>query len=176
MYSSSAENRTKKKGSQQPSFLGNKNPNVSMGSQQGVFSQKRECFAGGRTCNLANFTLLSKMITEERTEPEGLSILAENPSPLAEIPRQRDYAHDCLAEILQRIPSPAVRRPWQSQLSVVLGSPGRPSPLAVRGVRAPWQSGVSGAVLACPPNSRTTLSCPDRPPGKCPRFSVTWLL
>ena len=62
LYSSSAENRTKKKGSQQPSFLGNKNPNVSMGSQQGVFSQKRECFAGGRTCNLANFTLLSKMI------------------------------------------------------------------------------------------------------------------
>ncbi|MFR9193491.1 MAG: hypothetical protein ACLVLG_10270 [Anaerovoracaceae bacterium] len=40
LYSSSAENRTKKKGSQQPSFLGNKNPNVSMGSQQGVFSQK----------------------------------------------------------------------------------------------------------------------------------------
>ena len=157
MYSSSAENRTKKKGSQQPSFLGNKNPNVSKGSQQGVFSQKRECFAGGRTCNLANFTLLSKMITEERTEPEGLSILAENPSPLAEIPRLwpktpccRDYAHDCLAEILQRIPSPAVRRPWQS--------------------------GVSGAVPACPPNSRTTVWCPDRPPGKCPRFSVTWLL
>ena len=157
LYSSSAENRTKKKGSQQPSFLGNKNPNVSMGSQQGVFSQKRECFAGGRTCNLANFTLLSKMITEERTEPEGLSILAENPSPLAEIPRLwpktpccRDYAHDCLAEILQRIPSPAVRRPWQS--------------------------GVSGAVPACPPNSRTTVWCPDRPPGKCPRFSVTWLL
>ena len=150
MYSSSAENRTKKKGSQQPSFSGNKNPNVSMGSQQGVFSQKRECFAGGRTCNLANFTLLSKMITEEMTEPEGLSILAENPSPLAEDPSpqklcSRLFGRDPAADTV----------------------PGRPSSLAVRGVRA---------APACPPNSRTTVSCPNRPPGKCPRFSVTWLL
>ena len=78
--------------------------------------------------------------------------MAEDPSPLAEIPRQRDYAHDCLAEILQRIPSPAVRRPWQSW--------------AAPAVRRPWQSRPSGAAPTVRPawRLRQTQLLPGRPP------------
>ena len=149
LYSSSAENRTKKKVLSSLRFLGNKNPNVSMGSQQGVFSQKRECFAGGRTCDLANFTL-SKMILEARTEPGGGFLFwPKTPSPLAEDPLAAEtmlttvWPKSCSGyrpSWPSSLAVPAVRRPW----------PPRPSV-------APWQSGVSGAAPGLPAKQAVRL-------------------
>ena len=77
------------------------------------------------------------MILEARTEPEGFSILAENPSPLAEDPSpqklcSRLFGRDPAADTVPSWPSslavPAVRRPWPPQPSVALGSPGCPGP------------------------------------------------
>ena len=104
--------------------------------------------------------------------------MAEDPSPLAEDPSpqklcSRLFGRDPAADTVPSCPSslavPAGRRPWQSRLSVVLGSPrlsvvlgspGCPSPLTVRGVRG--RPGRPPRLAASPTTAATR---PSIPPG-----------
>ena len=101
-----------------------------MGSQQGVFSQKRECFAGGRTCNLANLTLLSKMIHGIEDRAGGVFYFSRKSLAFGRDPSPKRLC----SRLFGRDPAADTVPSCPSSLAVV-GRPGCPLPLAVQGVR-----------------------------------------
>ena len=161
LYSPSAENRTKKKGSQQPSFLGEQEPKCLHGfSARGIFSKKR-MFRWRKDMYPGKF--YSIIQNDHGIEDRAGGVFYFGRRPLA-FGRRPLAAETMLTTVWPRSCSG-----YRPQLSVVLGSPSCPSSLAVPAVRRPWQSRLS-VVLdspgcpgpprpSAPPNGLANHSC-----------------